>query len=164
MSTQPSPETRFKQILFCTDFSESADAAFPFALDATVRRPGAVLHLLHVVHEADAQFWRTYLAEVDNVEEQARQAIDEKVRSAYLSRVPAGVEVKVEIASGADADTILNYAGSNQIDLIIIGRHGHGRVRRALFGGVAEKVVRKASCAVMVVPLEYAASMAPGTT
>lgn len=157
MSTPPNPETRFKRILFCTDFSESADAAFPFALDATLRRPGAVLHLLHVAHEADAQFWRTYLTEVDNVEAQARQAIDEKIQSAYLAQAPAGMTVKVEVASGPDADTILGYARANQIDLIIIGRHGHGRMRKALFGGVAEKIVRKAPCVVMVVPLEYAA-------
>ena len=42
------------------------------------------------------------------------------------------------------------------IDLIILGRHGHGGVQKALFGSVAERIVRKARCAVLVVPLEYA--------
>ena len=49
------PESRFKRILFCTDFSESADAAFDFALDAAIRRPDSTLYLLHVIHEPDAQ-------------------------------------------------------------------------------------------------------------
>ncbi len=153
-------ETRFRRILFCTDFSESADAAFDFALDAAVRRPGTVLCILHVLHEADAQFWRSYLAEVDNVEEEARQAIDARIRENYLARVPAGVPVQVEIRDGPDAQAILDFAAQTQADLIVIGRHGHGRVSKTLFGGVAEKIVRKAHCAVMVVPLEYAASPA----
>jgi nucleotide-binding universal stress UspA family protein len=149
-------DTRFKHILFCTDFSESADAAFEFALDATVRRPGSTLYLLHVIHEPDAQFWKSYIAEVDNIDAEARKAIDEKVAATYLSRVPPGVELKVEFRIGPDATTILEFARATRIDLIILGRHGHSSVGKALFGSVAEKIVRKAECAVLVVPLDYA--------
>lgn len=153
MSTPTPPESRFKRILCCTDFSESADAAFEFALDAAVRRPGAILHLLHVIHEPDAQFWKSYLNEVENIDADARQAIDEKIATAYRSRVPAGLELTVAIRLGPDAATILEYARAERTDLIVLGRHGHGAVGKALFGSVAEKVVRKADCAVLVVPL-----------
>ena len=156
MSSNPHPESRFKRILFCTDFSESADAAFEFALDATVRRPGSTLYLLHVIHEPDAQFWKSYIAEVDNIDADARKTIDAKVAAAYLSRVPPGLDVKVEFRIGPDAATILEFAKATQIDLIILGRHGHSSVGKALFGSVAEKIVRKAECAVLVVPLSYA--------
>jgi nucleotide-binding universal stress UspA family protein len=156
MSENPHSETRFKRILFCTDFSESADAVFEFALDATVRRPGSTLHILHIVHEPDAQFWRSYVAEVDNFEEQARREIDAKIRTAYLARVPEGVEVRVEVRDGPEAAGILEFAESAQIDLIVLGRHGHRGMGKALFGSVAEKVVSKAHCAVLVVPLGYA--------
>ena len=156
MNATPPPESRFKRILFCTDFSDSADAAFEFALDATVRRPGSTLHLLHVIHEPDAQFWKSYIAEVDNVDADAKKAIDAKVAAAYLSRVPPGVDLKVEFRIGPDAATILEFAQASQIDLIVLGRHGHGGVGKTLFGSVAEKIVRKAHCAVLVVPLEYA--------
>jgi nucleotide-binding universal stress UspA family protein len=156
MSAYLPPETRFKRILFCTDFSESADAAFEFALDAVVRRPGSTLYLLHVIHEPDAQFWKSYIAEVDNIDADAKKAIDDKVAAAYLSRVPQGVEVKVEFRIGPDAATILEFARVTRIDLIILGRHGHSGVGKALFGSVAEKIVRKAECAVLVVPLDYA--------
>ena len=156
MNTPALPETRFKRILFCTDFSESADAAFEFALDAAIRRPGSTLYLLHVIHEPDAQFWKSYIAEVDNIDADAKKAIDEKVAAAYLSRVPKGTDVKVEFRIGPDAATILEFAKAGQIDVIILGRHGHSGVGKALFGSVAEKVVRKADCAVLVVPLDYA--------
>jgi universal stress protein A len=156
MNTPAFPETRYKRILFCTDFSESADAAFDFAVDAAVRRPGATLYLLHVIHEPDAQFWKSYIAEVDNIDADAKKAIDSKVAAAYLSRVPQGLDVKVEFRIGPDAATILEFARATQIDLIILGRHGHGSMGKALFGSVAEKIVRKAECAVLVVPLSYA--------
>ena len=110
MNCSALPETRFKRILFCTDFSESADAAFEFALDAAVRRPGSTLYMLHVIHEPDAQFWKSYIAEVDNIDAEAKKAIDAKVANTYLSRVPEGVNVKVEFRIGPDAATILEFA------------------------------------------------------
>jgi len=150
------PESRFKRILFCTDFSESADAAFEFALDMAIRRPDSTLYLLHVIHEPDAQYWKTQLAEVENINAEAKKAIDAKVASAYLSRVPKGLQVRVEFRIGPDAASILEFAKATQIDVIILGRHGHSSVGKALFGSVAEKIVRKAECAVLVVPLSYA--------
>ena len=156
MNTPAFPETRYKRILFCTDFSESADAAFDFALDAAVRRPGSTLYLLHVIHEPDAQFWKSYIAEVDNIDAEAKKAIDAKVAAAYLARVPKGLDVKVEFRIGPDAATILEFAKAAQVDVIILGRHGHSSVGKTLFGSVAEKIVRKAECAVLVVPLSYA--------
>ena len=155
----PSPAplpSRFQRILFCTDFSESADAAFAFALDAVIRRPGAILYLLHVIQEPDAQFWKSYIYEVDNVDAEAKKAIDAKVAASYLARVPAGVKLQVEFRIGPDAATILEFARAKQIDLIVLGRHGHGRMGKTLFRSVAEKVARNAAWAVLVVPLEYA--------
>lgn len=161
MTLSSLPASRFKRILFCTDFSESADAAFEFALDAAIRRPGTTLYLLHVVHEPDAQFWKSYISDVENIDSEAKRTMDEKIAASYLSRVPPGLEVKVEFRIGPDASTILSFASSTQADLIVLGRHGHSSVGKALFGSVAEKVVRKADCVVMVVPLSYSQGASP---
>lgn len=150
------PESRFQEILFCTDFSESADAAYEYALDAAVRRPGSTLYILHVIHEPDAQFWKSYIAEVENIDDEARKAIDAKVEASYLSRTPPGIQVKPEYRIGPDAATILEFAKAFEIDVIVLGRQGRGGVGKALFGSVAGKIVRKAPCAVLVVPLIYA--------
>ncbi len=160
MNSSPMPASRFRRILFCTDFSESADAAFEFALDAAIRRPGSRLYLLHVIHEPDAQFWKSYLAEVENVDADARKAIDAKVAAAYLARVPKDLDVQVAFRIGPDAATILEFAREMQIDVIVLGRHGRSGMGKALFGSVAEKIVRKAECAVLVVPLSYAKAAA----
>ena len=44
-----------------------------------------------------------------------------------------------------------------EADLIIIGSHGYGALFSALLGSVSSGVVRKASCPVLVVPVQKAA-------
>jgi len=143
----------YRRILFCTDFSENADAAFDYALDAAARRPGCVLHLLHVVPEPDAQFWKTYIYELDDVDEKAKHDIDAKIDADYRPRVPAGVDFRVTMCVGRDYLKILEFAREQDVDLIVLGRHGHSALENVLFGNVTEKVVRKAHCPVLVVPL-----------
>ena len=55
----------YRRILFCSDFSENADFAFGFAVDAAQRNSGSTLYLLHVLPEPDAQFWKTYIYDSD---------------------------------------------------------------------------------------------------
>ena len=154
MDPDRNDETTFSQILFCTDFSENADFAFSFAVDAASRRPGCRLYLLHVIPESEAQFWKTYIYEVDDVDAKARHDVDERIE-VYRSRLPEPIELNVEIRIGKDHQEILAFARDRQIDLIVMGRQGHGALQKALFGNVTEKVVRKADCAVLVVPLSY---------
>lgn len=155
------PSSPFRSILFCTDFSENADFAFDYALDAAVRRPECTLYLLHVIPEPDAQFWKTYIYEVEDVDKKAKEDIDAKVTATYLPRVPEGVELHVEMCVGKDYLKILEFAKEKDVDLIVMGRHGHSRLEKVLFGNVTEKVVRKADCAVLVVPLSV--KERPGT-
>lgn len=151
-------EKCYRRILFCTDFSENADFAFSFALDAVSRRPGSVLYLLHVVPETEAQFWKTYIYEVDNVDDKAKHDIDIKMRDAYLARIPADMVHEAVYRVGRADQVILEYAQEKDIDLIVIGRQGRGgSLRQTFFGNVAEKIARKAPCAVLIVPLSFKA-------
>jgi nucleotide-binding universal stress UspA family protein len=145
----------FERIVFCTDFSENADLAFDYAVDSATRRPGCTLYLLHVVPEADAQFWKSYLYEVDDVDKKAEQDMDAKIAKTYLSRVPEGLKLEVEVRVGKDYSKILEFAEEKRADLIIMGRHGRRSIDKVLFGEVTEKVVRKAKCAVLVIPLSF---------
>jgi nucleotide-binding universal stress UspA family protein len=143
----------YGRILFCTDFSENAEFAFDYALDAAVRRPGSILYLLHVIPEPDAQFWKTYIYEVDDVDEKAKHDIDERIAQTYLSRTPESVNIQIEIRVGKDSDTILQFAEEKNVDLIVMGRRGRSSLGKVLFGNVTEKISRKAQCAVLIVPL-----------
>ncbi len=155
MSGIESRQRRFRRILFCTDFSENASFAFSFAVDAVMQRPGSELYLLHVVPESEAQFWKTYIYEVDNVDAKAKQDVDERIDRDYRSRLPDGLGLNVEFRIGRDSHEILRLAKEKGIDLIVMGRQGRSFVEKALFGNVTEKVVRKAPCAVLVVPMSY---------
>ena len=146
------PDSPYQRILFCTDFSDNADKAFTYALDAAVRRPGSMLYLLHVIPEPDAQFWKTYIYEVEGVDEKAKQDIDQKIAEVYLPRIPETVQFKVAMTIGRDYVQILEFAQQETVDLIVVGRHGRSALENVLFGNVAEKVVRKAPCPVLVVP------------
>ena len=52
---------------------------------------------------------------------------------------------------GQPFDEINRYAKQHDIDLILMGTHGHGPVSEMLIGSVADKVVRTAPCPVLVV-------------
>ena len=147
--------THFKRILFCTDLSDNADFAFSFALDAALRRPGSELYLLHVIPESEAQFWKTYMYEVEDVDNKAKHDLDERVRDAYVSKLPDGVNMQIEYRIGKDSQEILTFAREKNVDLIIMGRQGHGSLQKAFFGSVTEKIARKADCPIMVIPMAY---------
>ena len=58
---------------------------------------------------------------------------------------------KSGVQRGAAFLEIVRYAKEAAIDLICIATHGRTGLSHALFGSVAEKVVRKAPCAVLSV-------------
>jgi nucleotide-binding universal stress UspA family protein len=150
-----SKKPAFENILFCTDFSENADFAFEYALDIAKRRPEATLHLLHVIPEPEAQFWRTYLYEVENVDSRAEADMLEKIETTYRAHVPSNMKFEVATRIGKAAAEILKFAGEIKAELIIMGRQGKSAWGTLLFGNVTERVARHADCAVMIIPYSY---------
>jgi nucleotide-binding universal stress UspA family protein len=142
----------FKKILFCTDFSENADRAFRYAVNVAAGNPESELIIFHIIPEADAQFWRTYLYEVDQVDEKARGDIETKIKETYTSRLPAGIAHSVQLAVGRVDQTILKAAGETGADLIVIGRRGSSGVGTIFYGKTTEHIARKAHCPVLIVP------------
>jgi nucleotide-binding universal stress UspA family protein len=59
------------------------------------------------------------------------------------------LETRVEL--GAPAEKILAIVQKENIDMIIMGAHGRSGLERAIFGSVANKVVKSASCPVLTV-------------
>ncbi len=56
---------------------------------------------------------------------------------------------KVVISPKTVGDIILKEASSAGADLIVMGTHGRGALRRIFLGSVADHVVRHASCPVV---------------
>ena len=56
------------------------------------------------------------------------------------------------VVTGEPADAITSWAVAKQVQLIILGTHGRSGLEHFFMGSVAERVLRQAPCAVLVVP------------
>ncbi len=84
------------------------------------------------------------------------KALDEQLRHVQAS--DAKIPVKHLLEEGDPAAEILRVADELKCDLIVMGMHGRRGVARLLMGSVAEHVVRKATCPVLVVKTPLAES------
>jgi nucleotide-binding universal stress UspA family protein len=67
------------------------------------------------------------------------------------ARVPEGIQAETVLREGDPAEEILRAAGIVHADLIVMGTRGRGRVAQALMGSVANAVIHKARCPVLIV-------------
>ena len=145
-------------ILLTTDFSEASEKAVERA-GQLARATGARLTVLHIHRHPPAapeapvpQGKELSSADLDSDAHLALEAL----RSSKLANVESVALVTVEHVSAPLA--ICEYADKHGVDMIVIGTHGRTGMTRLLIGSVAEKVVRHASCAVLVVPHDKGSS------
>jgi nucleotide-binding universal stress UspA family protein len=65
------------------------------------------------------------------------------------------ISVATKIIEGIPEEAIVEEAQSWGADLIVLGSHGYGRVRRVVLGSVAGSVVAQAPCSVQVVRAKH---------
>ncbi|OGW37459.1 MAG: hypothetical protein A2010_15255 [Nitrospirae bacterium GWD2_57_9] len=145
-------EVRFKSILVATDGSRYSAAAVSEAI-GLAKRNGSQLTVISVVPAeiatpTDIDFTvnqRELIAEKEmrNAEQNAK-AVKEAAQK-------EGVSVKAFVMSGKPAEAVIQIAGEQKADLIVVGSHGRTGVERLLMGSVAERVIVLASCPVLVV-------------
>jgi len=145
--------SRFHTIVAAVDFSETSQDALDAALDLVRGKQGHV-HLVHVVPDPFNQPWVVESPGVDLVQVQQTWVQDAELR---LGRLMAGRGVPADrvtstVLVGPATSEIVRYASEQSADVIVLGSHGHGAVRRFLLGSVADRVIRQATCPVMVVP------------
>ena len=71
--------------------------------------------------------------------------------SAARATSSGAVGVEAKLVEGVPFKEIISFARAGNYDLIVMGTHGRSGLKHALLGSVAEKVVRKAPCAVLTV-------------
>ena len=133
-------------ILHPTDFSENSRYAFQTAC-ALARDSHATLVILHVMVPSASPL-------MQEPPPDPLRSIDAQSSSSRLPwPQPSDPEVRVDhrLAEGDPAEEILRLTKALCVDLIVIGTHGRTGLRRVLTGSVAEEVLRKADCPVMVV-------------
>lgn len=146
---------RIKRILHPTDFSPGAEAAFEQAR-RLAHRHGAELHLLHVAPtfgEDPARGAFKAATDEDAFYRKLRDEADERMQQLIDAHAEDGhVPVKRVHSRGVEpGEVILDYAASEDVDLIVLGTHSRRGMRRLLLGSVAEKVTHRSQCPVLVV-------------
>jgi nucleotide-binding universal stress UspA family protein len=141
----------FRRILVTTDFSEGTTDALKYAF-SLAQENQARMTLLHVMQETG-------------------QGRDKEVvcqlREELENLVPNGVRdwctVETRLDWGAPPyRRILDMVAKEEIDLLVMNIHGKGMFERAILGSNAERVVRGASCPVLLVPPLKIAKAKPG--
>jgi nucleotide-binding universal stress UspA family protein len=144
----------FKHILATTDFSGASQDALVTA-GQLASGANAKVTLIHVYDPTPLGPALAYLRKSQVADEARARADSEMRRELERTRSEALGDVElVELALVEDSSPALavsDYAKSHDIDLVVVGTHGHTSMSRWLIGSVAEKVVRRAPCSVLVV-------------
>ena len=149
----------YKNILYCTDFSEDANIAFLHALNLA-KKYNATLHVFHVPHSPHRYLRHVVDEHVPKGRGHDDQAFFDKeiaggaekeLREAYEPKMGDFKNYVFRIACGAPDVEIVRYAQKNEIDLIVMGALGMSDVDRLEHGGTAASVSRYAHCHVMAI-------------
>jgi nucleotide-binding universal stress UspA family protein len=143
------------RIVVGVDGSEGGRRALAWAVREAASRTG-------VVQAVSAWRWDggdlpPYAAtHPDEERERAQRSLAEEI-AALPEYERAKVSIASEVVEGRSADVLCR--ASVDADLLVLGSHGHSRVRHTVLGSVSEECIRKASCPVVVLPTHLAAPL-----
>ena len=136
-----------KKIIFPTDFSHFSDTALEFAT-IMARDSGGELVIVHVEeppvsYSVGEIYYGTVAPD--------REELERMLHAIRPSDLSVSYEHRLLWGDKSAADQIVDLANAERADLLVIGSHGRTGVRRLLLGSVAEAILRRASCPVMVI-------------
>ena len=138
----------FKKILVAIDFSPPSGEAMRVAARLAAESGGA-LTIAHV--------WQLPMlgAELPMPSDIVQTMIDDAQKGLRNWTAEAtklvGREVTSAFVTGVPWYDLVKLLGREHFDLAVVGTHGRTGLKHVLLGSVAEKVVRHAPCAVLVV-------------
>ncbi len=139
-----------KKILCPVDFSESCNFTVQYA-ESLAKLFDARLYLLHVVEHlhGDEHYMILQLTPQEIAEKMVKNA--EMQLNNLAKKVAKERKVMIKVREGKAFVEIVKTASEENIDLIVMGSHGRTGLSHVLIGSVAERVVRKAQCHVLIV-------------
>lgn len=156
------PSAAPSEIIAAVDDSDMATRVLAVA-DGLARRFGAGLTLLHVLGNAVLSTALSVAAARGGTDEDALDQVRAELRAEtegwlrqLAPRRPGAAEVGAVVAHGNAAEEILAAARRSHAQLIVLGRHGTGRVLPPLLGRTVRTVLHESACSVLVVTPETA--------
>lgn len=142
-------------ILCAVDFSRDSEAALLWACRQT-KLTGGRLVLLHVVHDPASSpgFYRDipgdWLRPMVDVAEEMMVDFLARMRAQDTEHVIPS-EMETRLVPGLPASRVVEIAGQEQAELVVVGSRGRTGLTHILLGSVAERVVQTAPMPVTVV-------------
>jgi nucleotide-binding universal stress UspA family protein len=133
----------YRRLLVPTDLSRASRRAFPIAA-LLARRFGAGVLALHVAP-------RPALASLSGIPYLVERRLpSEQTLRQFVQPAFAGLEVECRVELGSAWNLIVETAGVERTDLIVMSTHGHDSLPDRLLGSHTEAVVKHAPCPVLV--------------
>ncbi len=154
--TEPltAPTPRPLRVLVATDGSPCSDRA----VQSVAIRPwpaGSQIEVISIVHARIPEFPDPQLmieaAHVEALEAERQRAPGRVMRAQRCFQDKPGITVTTKVVEGAPVDALLQEARQCGADVIVVGSHGYGPVKRRLLGSVSEGIALHASCSVEIV-------------
>jgi nucleotide-binding universal stress UspA family protein len=143
--------TRFNKILVPIDYSTHSEEAIRTAVDLA-KRYSAPITLVNVYEPIDRLMPEAYWFLTPDQEARVLAAFKERLEKTEKQLHDMGAkDVASQLLEGPIAPKIVDYARDRGFDLIVMGTHGRTGVKHFVLGSVAERVLRIAPCAVLVV-------------
>ncbi len=148
-----------KHILVTTDLSEAAESAFDYAkeqleLAGKEKSKITLLKVIAAVPPASINFeYGLALPNKKGMLEKAYKHATEQIQEIAEEQF-AGLPVETVVVKPKKAvyQEIIKFAKTNNVSLIVMSTHGRTGAKHFLLGSVAERVIRRSPCPVMVVP------------
>ncbi|GAA4892891.1 nucleotide-binding universal stress UspA family protein [Stackebrandtia albiflava] len=141
------------QIVVGVDGSEGGRRALRWAITAADRTSASVEAVMAWQREInDAAMIGATIAMSDPEEERKRAEVilANEIEDA-VTTTGTGLHVTGRVIHGIPG-VVLTEAAADAY-LLVLGSHGHGRLRHALLGSVTEECIRQARCPVLVIPV-----------
>ena len=133
------------RFMVATDFSASSEAALRSAV-VLAKRLNAQVVLVHVSEPSGSS-----RLESVHINESSRRRADQRFQKAISACRAEQVVSDRIVLQGNPVEVILDQAKRVKADLIVMGTHGRRGMKLIILGSVAESVVRRAGCPVVVV-------------
>lgn len=156
ITTSEQGRAMFRHILCAVDGSAQSNRAVELAADLAAR-DGAKLTLIHVGHSTSPpEGLEAYLSmEFRNAPPAVAydDAIGQRIVEDATAQARRGRSITPQgvVDRGDPAEAILAAAKRDQVDCIVMGRRGHGRLAGLLLGSVSSKIAQLATCTTILV-------------
>jgi nucleotide-binding universal stress UspA family protein len=138
-----------KRILCGYDGSAESKKATQMAADLA-RKYDATLLLVYVVEPIPVPL-EGGMAFTEVIESQREAAQKELSIAAHDLESATGVQPRTEVRVGSPPYELTQVASAEGADLIVVGSHGRGVVKRVLLGSVSDRVAHLATVPVLIV-------------